>query len=257
MSREGLAVSLFSRSLVTYSVAQLSKHPLTVAERTLNIQLGERLHMFELSELRGDGEVVLKCGQFDAKLDRLQLRPTLLDRPLALALERPLHVSSGATIQLSLSRPIAFEVVVSNATQELTLLSCATRALRLTSYGQVTSPMICYHWRSPADVTLAREEEALVPLLVTNHTKHPVELKKVILYKSFLKLFRAEAQFVTNQVQVMITAKSEAYVEYSERPPQALGECVLSFDPKHEGELPLLKILRLVGKKGTGIEYGF
>ena len=228
--------------------------PLTLGERRLSVQLGERLHAFELKD---DGGTLLKCGQFDAKLDHLQLRPTLLDRPLSLGLERPIHVAPGATLKLSLSRPIAFDVVVSNASQELTLLSCATRSLRLTSYGQVTNPMICYHWRSPTDITLAEEDEALVPLLVSNHTKQAVELKKVILYKSFLKLFRAEAQFVTNQVEVMITAKNEAYLEYSERPPQELGTCVLSYDPKHEGELPLLKILRLVGKKGTGIEYGF
>ena len=100
-------------------------------------------------------------------------------------------------------------------------------------------------------------DEALVPVTVRNQTKHPVELKKVIIYKSFLKLFRGEAQFVTNQVKVLITSKSEAYLEYAHAPPPELGPCELIFDPEHEGELPLLKILRLVSKRGTGIEYGF
>lgn len=250
-------MSLFECSKQKRAITDLAREGLCVGDKRLKLTAGERLHHYELISLTPE-ERELKSGQISAQLERFELRPTLLDRPLVLALDQPLHVPPRSQCTLNLSRPLAFDVWVSGAEEEPhKLLSSSTRALRLTSYGQITDPMICYHWRSTIDVLKANGDEALVPLMVSNQTKHPVELKKVILYKSFLKLFRAYEQFVTNQVSVLISSKSEAYLEYSERPPERLGPCELIFDPKHEGELAFLKILRLVGKRGTGIEYGF
>ena len=84
-------------------------------------------------------------GFLDAKYSHFKVKASLLDRPLVFALERALYVPPLSQIQLSLSRPIAFEMIAHNAQDEFKLLLNPTRRLRLTSYGRVTQPMICYH----------------------------------------------------------------------------------------------------------------
>lgn len=248
-------VSLFTLNQEYITLEQLIIEPLVLGERKFEVQQGVSFYPYEFYEMNSQ-EKLLHRGSIGKQFSKIEVKTTLLDRPLVLALDQPLSVPPKAHCSFNLTRPLAFEIHVLNDHESFKLLSSPIKTMRMTSYGQVINPMLCYYWCSHFDVNSAEGNDALVPLVVYNQTKHAVELKKIILYKSFLKLFRAQTQFITNQVQVFITSKSEAYIEYTNDPPHTLGPYNLIFDPKHEGELPFLKILRL-GKKGTGIEYGF
>ena len=195
-------------------------------------------------------------GLLDAKYSHFKIQASLLDRPLILALEQPLYVPPLAQTQLSLSRPIAFKIIAHTATDELKLLINPTRTLRMTSYGLVTHPMLCYHWRALANERPYDGNEAIVPMLIQNQSKQVIELRKLILYKGFLKLFKTDNYFVTNEVKLKLTSKQEGFLEYLDQPSSHHGACDLIYESSGESSTKLLKLLRLVTKRGTGIEYG-
>ena len=119
-------------------------------------------------------------------------------------------------------------MIAHNARDELKLLLSPTRRLRLTSYGRVTQPMICYHWKATTGNLPVDGNEALVPMLIQNQSKQVIELRKLILYKGFLKLFKTDHYFVTNEVKLKMTSKQEGFLEYSDQP-QVNMDTVSSF----------------------------
>ena len=195
-------------------------------------------------------------GFLDAKYSHFKIQASLLDRPLVLALEQPLYVPPLAQTRLSLSRPIAFEIIAHTETNEFKLFLNPTRALRMTSYGLVTHPMLCYHWQASTNDRPYDGNEAIVPMLIQNQSKQVIELRKLILSKGFLKLFKNKDYFVTNEVKLKLTTKQEGFLEYLDQPPSHHGSCSLIYQHSGEASTKLLRLLRLVTKRGTGIEYG-
>lgn len=195
-------------------------------------------------------------GLLDARYDYFKVQASLLDRPLILALEQPLYVPPLAQTRLTLSRPIAFKIIAHTATDEFKLLINPTRTLRMTSYGLVTHPMLCYHWRALANERPYDGNEAIVPMLIQNQSKQVIELRKLILYKGFLKLFKTNNYFVTNEVKLKLTSKQEGFLEYLDQPSSHHGTCELIDENSGESSTKLHKLLRLVTKRGTGIEFG-
>lgn len=240
---------------------------LLVGDYGLHFTLGTGFVRYELSHthLPKEDYSALKTGLFNSTYDHLEVRATLLDKPLIVGLNEPVHIAPKSHSHLSLSRPIAFQIVVKNSEEDLTLFSHAANELRLTCYGEITHPMVCYH--SVSDILRPIENEkaldlipgnhALVPLFIENQTKEPIELRKLILYRGLLKLYRSKLCFITNGVKVVIHSKSDAFIEYEEGPPSALGDLDLLFESNEEKVPRLLKRLRLRHSRGTGIEYGF
>jgi hypothetical protein len=249
-------MSLFEASQFTYELKALLDAPLSIGEcDILFTRDGGPLTTFEV---HSTSNIESKYRRFGLKFEQIQCLPSFLDRPLVLALEYPVYISPRSHLQISLSRPIAFELSAISANDErLNLCIMPTKNMRLTSYGQVTRPMICYHWRASAVSRPVDGNEALVPIIIYNQTKQVVELKKLTLYKGFLKLFKNDDYFITSQVKVQITSKSEAHLEYLNTPPPLEGDCRLVFESNSDVGPKFLKILRLMGKRGTGIEYGF
>jgi hypothetical protein len=248
--------SLFEGSQFIYGLKEILDTPFSIGEcNILFSHDGGPLTTFEVHSNSGQDS---KYRRFGVEFDRIQCQPSLLDRPLVLALEHPVYISPRSHLQINLSRPIAFELTAIAANDKsLKLCIMSTKNMRLTSYGQVTRPMICYHWQASTVSRPVDGNEALVPIMIYNQTKQVVELKKLILDKVFLKIFKNEDYFITSQVKVQITSKSEAYLEYLNTPPPLEGDCRLVFESSSDVGPKFLKILRLMGKRGTGIEYGF
>lgn len=265
--------SLFSQSGEAFSVDSLIASPLQLGELSLRCVAEGDLISYELSralsrgererialegEDAGDEELRLAQGLFPTRLSHIQVKATLLDRPLVLSLERPLHLEPGGMFSVHLSRPLALELVACDLHgSSLKLCAAPLKALRLTSYGLVSQPMLCYHWVTQISPESIGRDEARVPLIINNQTKHPVELRKVILYKGYLKLYRSAEGFETNLVTVQITSKSEAQIEYDDDSLGTRGPLELIYESPSAAHPKLLKLLRLVSRRSAGIEYGF
>ena len=219
-----------------------------------------RFHLSHQQSNQQSHQLQLKAeeitGFLESKYSHFKIRASLLDRPLVLALEHPLYIPPQSQSYLKLSRPIAFELIAYNADEEFKLLLNPTKALRVTSYGLVTQPMLCYHWLASTSEQPIDGNEALVPMVIQNQSKQVIELRKLTLYKGFLKLYKNDSYFVTNEVNLKLTSKQEGFLEYLDEPPSQYGICELLYEHTGETSTKLLKLLRLVGKRGTGIEYG-
>ena len=98
----------------------------------------------------------------------------------------------------------------------------------------------------------------LVPIIINNQTRQLIELRKIVLYKSYLKLYQSAQGFITNLVKVQITSRQEAHIEYDDAPPTSGGSAAsLVFESPDTATPKLLKLLRLAGKRSAGVEYGF
>ena len=79
-----------------------------------------------------------------------------------------------------------------------------------------------------------------------------------MIYKNYLQLYLLSHQLWTCQVYVKMTSKQEAYIEYDTSPSHDLPGPPLHIISYFDSSKPtFLKHLRLLKRKGTGIEYGF
>ncbi len=235
--------------------------PLYVGDYVVNFERRGDLYKYSLSTAQHGGESLLpqstKVGFFDSALSMIIVRATLLDKPLIVRLKEPIHIAPRSHLNLRVSRPLSVQIIAAHKTSELTLIHRPITPMRLTSYGEITKPMVCYHWTSDPVTHPQSENEALVPLRIENQTKHGVEMKKIVLYRGLLKLFKTHQYLVTNEVKVLITSKSEASMKYMSTPPATEEKAELIFEPKEEGAPRLLRRLRLRSQRGIGVEYGF
>jgi hypothetical protein len=239
-----------------FDVAQLLHSPLRLASYQLSLTRRARLIYYTLTRLDALGGEAEQHGSFSATHPLIEIRATLLDRPLAMLLDEPLYLSPSETLEIGLSRPIAFELYVGDEHKRSVLLKAPSKPLRLTSYGEVNDAMLSYHWVTTCVNEAMDGDEALVPLSLINQTKRPIKFQKLIIHKNFLKLYLTERGFMTNSIRVKLSSKMEAYLEYQDQADQRRGSAELIYESEDTGNAKLLRYLR-VKKRGTGVEYGF
>ena len=252
--------SLFDASSRDYRLSQLLETPLNFCEHQIKFTQAEaQLIHFEAKWITGDEahSPVTKCGLLSSQMKNVIIKPTLLDRPLVMALKTPLCVPPRSKLSVMCARPLAFEVIATDGEHPLTMWTTTTTRLRSTSYGHITEPMICYYWVSDVSETIPEGNQVLVPIEVCNQSKESVEFKKLTLYRDYLQLYRDHHVFVTNQLQVLISSPTEAYIEYGDTPSADYHDAKLIYESSQRQQGVLRRISRFIGKRGTGIEYGF
>ena len=239
-----------------YEIDQLLQSPLCFAGHQLTLTRSAELIHYRLTRQDGLGREAERRGSLSGRYPHLEIRATLLDRPLAMLLAEPLHLSPSETLQVGLSRPIAFELCVGDEHKRSVILREPTKPLRLTSYGEVNDAMLCYHWVTGCVSEAVDGDEALVPLTLSNQTRRPITFQKLIIHKNFLKLYLTERGFMTNSIKVKMSSKTEAYLEYQDQADDLGPRAELIYESDNTGNAKLLRYLR-VKKRGTGVEYGF
>ena len=205
---------------------------------------------------------VLK-GCFSEENPYFKLAPTLLDRPLVLALESPVVLLPNEQRSLYLERPISLELHLStssNQKQSHCIDTFPLVDLKRTAYGKVQNAMVCYHWTSPCyeDWTQAKDLFAVLPLSLDNASKKRITFQKLVIYKNYLQLYLFPSQILTCEVRIKVSSSQDAFIQYDESYPNQIGTVPLhTVTDQEQGSNKFLKRVRFAKRKGTGIEYGF
>ena len=199
-------------------------------------------------------------GRFQRDLTHFNLKPTLLDRPLFLALKTPVTLSPGERRSFILERPIAFEILLhrQERSEPLILTSFPSMQLKRTSYGTVDQAMVCYFWESEQVERAQSGCFALVPVEVINQSTSTVQLKKLVIYKNYMKIYVSADTLCTSAIQVKLNNKKEGFINYQSTLPKLLrGQEVTVIEPRPGSRFNILNSFKSFKRRGTGIEHGF
>ena len=234
------------------SLSEYINQPLTIGERELFFA-ADHDHV----ECLLDQEVV---GRFHRRLTHFHLKPALLDRPLFLALKTPVTLSPGERRSFLLDRPISLELNLSHTgnAEHFRLLTFPCVLLKRTSYGTVDQAMVCYYWESQECEEARSPYFALVPVEVVNQATSTVQLKKLVIYKNYMKLYATSRQLCTSAIKVKLSNRREGFISYQSAPPDLLsGEDFTTIEPEPDSRFHLINSFRNFKRRGTGIEHGF
>ena len=243
------------------SMSDIISSPLELASSIISFESLAHAFQFSLTpnqtSLNTENVSPSLAGSFDHRATSISIGATLLNRPLVLNLLTPLMLPPQSQLDITCSRPISLTIHAHLPQSEVLLCQVPTKPMRLTTYGKVTSPMISYYWVSPITTQPIDGNEALMPIKIYNRAKHQVTLRRITIFRDFLKLYQSSSGFVTNSLKLLISSQQEAYVEYGQRPPKGFEDLKLIAESVKTSQNPLGKLFRLMSKRGTGIEYGF
>ena len=180
--------------------------------------------------------------------------------PLFLALKTPITLLPGERRSFVLQRPIAFELNLTRGDipEYFNMTSFPSVHLRRTSYGEVNQAMVCYFWQSEIVEKPQDQSFALVPVEVINQASTSVQLKKLVIYKNYMKLFASPQMLCTSAVQVKLSNMREGFINYKSSIPLLFqGQDVTEIESKPSSRFHIINSLKNFKRRGTGIEHGF
>ena len=205
-------------------------------------------------ELHKDSEHITNFSQY---CEHIEIRPTLLDKPLFIKLKKPVTVLPNETVNFSLERPLDGELVINHEEKTTLLHKFSLYDYKLINYGIVTDGIVCYYIESDIIEKPRNGNFALVPVSVINKHNKPTLISKIIIDKNFLKILVTPSMFMTNNATVRVRTEKVAYISYTKNKDENF-EILKTYDFENEKKQPaIFKMLKSFKKKGTGIEYGF
>ena len=225
---------------------------LTIGKRELYFSV-DRSHI----ECLLDQETV---GRFHQSMTHFNLRPAFLDRPLFLALKTPITLAPGERRSFILERPIALDLNLrrDQHPDHLMIASFPCLKLKRTSYGTVDQAMVCYFWESEQVEEAQSECFALVPVIVVNQSTSTLQLKKLVIYKNYMKLYASSELLCTSAIQVKLNNKREGFINYKSTMPLLFqDQTVTVIEPQKGSRFHIINSFKNFKRRGTGIEHGF
>ena len=240
---------LFSIHGKNISVSEHLKNGFKIADTAFTLKNKDGYN-----ELYKNSEHITNFSQIH---ENIEIRPTLLDKPIYIKLRNPVTVLPGETINFCLERPLDGELVIKHEDKTTVLHKFSLYNYKLINYGIVTNGIVCYYIESDIVTKPKIGNYAMVPVTVINKHNRPNLISKLIIDKNFLKILVTPDMFMTNNVTARVRTEKIAYITYTENKDEKL-EILKTYHFENEKKQPaIFKMLKSFQKKGTGIEYGF